>query len=61
MKRIFSIILAGLIFVSTTAIGQTTVDKKVLNWYNGAKFGMSTDLAYKELLASKTSTTVIVG
>jgi subtilisin family serine protease len=36
------------------------VDKKILNWYNGAKFGMSTDKAYKKVLSKKTSKTVIV-
>lgn len=36
------------------------VDKKVLDWYNGKKFGMSTDKAYKKILNKKTSKTVIV-
>ncbi|MBI3134325.1 MAG: S8 family peptidase [Bacteroidetes bacterium] len=59
MKRISTILLAGLFFLTTTGIGQE-VNKKVLNWYNGAKFGMSTDVAYEKLLAGKTSTTVVV-
>lgn len=59
MKRIASFLLAGLLFVSTTGVGQE-VDKKILNWYNGAKYGMSTDLAYQKLLAGKKSTTVVV-
>jgi len=59
MKRLSTILLAAFFFVTTTGIGQE-VDKKILNWYNGSKFGMSTDLAYNKLLAGKTSTTVIV-
>ncbi|MBK9192646.1 MAG: S8 family peptidase [Crocinitomicaceae bacterium] len=59
MKQLSTILLAAFFFVTTTGIGQE-VDKKILNWYNGSKFGMSTDLAYKKLLAGKTSTTVIV-
>ncbi|MCB9223902.1 MAG: S8 family serine peptidase, partial [Crocinitomicaceae bacterium] len=34
--------------------------KKKLNWYNGTGYGMSTDLAYKKLLAGRKSTTVVV-
>ncbi len=59
MKQLSTILLAAFFSVTTTGIGQE-VDKKILNWYNGSKFGMSTDLAYKKLLAGKTSTTVIV-
>src|SRR5687768_14780544 len=59
MKRLLTILLAGFFFISTTGIAQD-VDKSVLNWYNGSKFGMSTDLAYKKLLAGKTSATVVV-
>ncbi|WP_066759378.1 S8 family peptidase [Crocinitomix algicola] len=33
--------------------GAQDVDKKILNWYNGAKYGMSTDKAYAKLLADK--------
>lgn len=40
-------------------IGQD-VDKKILNWYNGKKYGMNTDLAYKKLLEDKKSSTVVV-
>jgi subtilisin family serine protease len=39
---------------------QESVNKKILNWYNGKKYGMSTDLAYSKLLSEKKSTTVIV-
>lgn len=59
MKRFFSGILAVVFFLSSTAFGHE-VDKKVLNWYNGAKFGMSTDLAYSKLLVGMQSTTVVV-
>ncbi|MFT7614783.1 MAG: subtilisin family serine protease [Parvicellaceae bacterium] len=48
-----------LLFVTSITFGQK-VDKKVANWYNGKKFGLSTDLAYKKLLADKKSTTVVV-
>ena len=57
--RITKLILIALIFTVQASFGQE-VNKKILNWYNGAKFGMSTDLAYQKLLANKTSTTVIV-
>ncbi len=40
-------------------LGQT-VDKKIVNWYNGKKFGLHTDLAYKKLLKDKKSSTVVV-
>ncbi|MBM71811.1 MAG: peptidase S8 [Crocinitomicaceae bacterium] len=36
------------------------VKKKVINWYNGAKYGMNTDAAYAKVLAGKKSETVIV-
>lgn len=36
------------------------VSKKVLNWYNGKKYGMHTDAAYAKLLAGKKSAPVIV-
>src|SRR5687768_15907553 len=59
MKRITTLLVALIVFLSNVTFGQE-VDKKILNWYNGAKFGMSTDLAYEKLLANKKSTTVIV-
>jgi len=34
--------------------------KKIVNWYNGAKYGMSTDKAYKKLLKDRKAETVIV-
>ncbi|MGB1102506.1 MAG: S8 family peptidase [Crocinitomicaceae bacterium] len=42
-----------------TVVAQD-VDKKILNWYNDAKYGMHTDLAYAKLLAGKKSETVVV-
>jgi len=59
MKRIINLIFIALLFIANTGISQD-VDKKILNWYNGAKFGMSTDIAYQKLLEGKESTTVIV-
>lgn len=59
MKRIINWVFIALLFLANTGISQE-VDKKILNWYNGAKFGMSTDVAYEKLLAGKQSTTVIV-
>jgi len=59
MIRITKFVLVAFLFLANTVISQE-VDKKILNWYNGAKFGMSTDVAYEKLLAGKKSTTVIV-
>jgi subtilisin family serine protease len=59
MKRMFKIFLVGLILIGFTAKAQD-YDKKKLNWYNGAKYGMSTDNAYKKLLKGRKSTTVVV-
>lgn len=47
-----------LIMVSFSAESQA--DKKILNWYNGGKFGMDTDRAYAKLLKGKKSEPVIV-
>ena len=56
MKKLTIMVSAFLIVFGASA----QVDKKVTNWYNGAKYGMSTDLAYAKVLAGKTSTTVVV-
>ncbi|MFK8044273.1 MAG: S8 family peptidase [Crocinitomicaceae bacterium] len=56
LKGIFGVLTLSL-FVNVNA---QDVDKKILNWYNGAKFGMSTDKAYKKILNDKKSKTVIV-
>ncbi|MCH2236061.1 MAG: S8 family peptidase [Crocinitomicaceae bacterium] len=58
MKRTVISIFA-LLLAANVSIGQE-VDKKILNWYNGAKFGMSTDKAYDKLLAGRKCETVVV-
>ena len=59
MNRTGKILIASLLLASYT-VGAQDVDKKILNWYNGAKYGMSTDKAYAKLLADKKSETVVV-
>ncbi len=59
MNRTGKILIASLLLASYTA-GAQDVDKKILNWYNGAKFGMSTDKAYAKLLSGKKSEPVVV-
>lgn len=59
MNRTGKILLTGLMFAAF-CIGAQEVDKKILNWYNGKKFGMSTDKAYKKILADKKSEPVVV-
>lgn len=56
LKNIF---IVAILFVAFAAKSQE-VDKKIINWYNGKKYGMHTDLAYKKLLKDRKSTTVIV-
>ena len=51
-----AVALAG---VSHSQKAENTVDKKVLNWYNGGKAGMNTEKAYKKV-KNRTSKTVIV-
>ncbi len=58
MKIKSILILITLLFAGQMQAQE--VDKKIVNWYNGKKFGMSTDKAYKKVLNKKTSTTVIV-
>ena len=60
MRQLFKIIFLVLITLSYSASIAQNVDKKILNWYNGKKFGMHTDLAYKKLLAGKKSEPVVV-
>ncbi len=57
--RFSKLLVVLLVFLSFYGKTQD-VDKKILNWYNGKKYGMSTDLAYKKLLSGKQSSTVIV-
>jgi len=59
MNKSKLISLLTLLLIVSITHGQK-VDKKVANWYNGKKFGLSTDLAYKKLLADKKTTTVVV-
>lgn len=59
MNRIGKIFVTALMLAAYTA-GAQDVDKKILNWYNGAKYGMSTDKAYAKLLAGKESQPVVV-
>jgi len=59
MNRIGKIFVAATVLAGYTVNAQD-VDKKILNWYNGAKLGMSTDKAYAKLLADKKSEPVIV-
>jgi len=58
-KIVLSIIMPALLGAYfSTATAQ--VDKKVLNWYNTEKTGMSTEKAYKKSLKKMTPETVIV-
>lgn len=59
MMKLTRIVAAGFILAAFSLNAQD-VDKKILNWYNGAKFGMGVDKAYEKLLADKKSETVIV-
>ena len=36
------------------------VDKKILNWYNGKEYGMSTEKAYKKVLSKKSPTKKVI-
>lgn len=58
MNRIVKSLFLLSLLVSYTASAQ--VDKDILNWYNGAAYGMSTDKAYAKLLAGKKGEPVIV-
>jgi subtilisin family serine protease len=64
MGRMTKLSLAVLMLASYTAGAQMKsvddYDKKKLNWYNGGKYGMSTDKAYDKLLKDKKSEAVVV-
>lgn len=47
-------------FVAGISVYGQSVDKKILNWYNGKTPGMNTEAAYK-LLKDRTPQTVVVG
>ena len=49
-----------LLSLGSAAVAQGP-EKGVLNWYNGNKYGMQTEKAYKKLLKGKEGQTVIVG
>ena len=53
-------LLCLLFFHFSTPLFAQKVDKKILNWYNGKKFGMHTDAAYKKLLKDKKAEPVVV-
>lgn len=57
INKLFVLIALVMTFASNA---QEDVNKKILNWYNGKKYGMSTDFAYKKVLSNKKSTTVVV-
>ncbi len=56
LKNVFVVALMLLFF----NVNAQEVNKKILNWYNGKKYGMSTDKAYKKVLSKKTSKKVVV-
>lgn len=55
------LLLALMMGTLSNAQEMTKKEKKVLNWYNGTKYGMSTDKAYKKLLKGRKSETVVIG
>ncbi len=62
MKTTSKILLLALMMGTlSNAQEMTKKEKKVLNWYNGTKYGMSTDKAYKKLLKGRKSETVVIG
>jgi subtilisin family serine protease len=65
MNRIGKIAAASLLIVAHSVGAQPVSEdskliQKTWNWYNGTKFGMSTDKAYAKLLADKKSEPVVV-
>ena len=57
--KLQNLLVASVLFLSYTGIAQD-VDPDIINWYNGKKYGMSTEKAYKKLLKGKKAETVIV-
>ena len=55
--KILGIFLFVFFYISASA---QKVDQKVVNWYNGKKVGMHTDLTYKKLLKDKKPEPVVV-
>jgi subtilisin family serine protease len=60
MHQLIKITFLILFTLSLSISSGQDVNKKILNWYNGKKYGMHTDAAYKKLLSEKTSEPVIV-
>ena len=60
MIRIEKFLLFVFLLGSLNLLAQDKELAKIINWYNGPKQGMSTDLAYKKLLAGKKSEPVVV-
>ena len=59
VMRIKTLLFSLFFLVATLSFSQA-YSKKVVNWYNGKKMGMHTDLAYKKLLKGKTPQPVVV-
>ncbi|UKN02583.1 S8 family peptidase [Paracrocinitomix mangrovi] len=59
MRRIVKLIAVYVVLIAFSATAQD-YDKKKLNWYNGAKYGMNTENAYKKLLSGRKSEKVVV-
>jgi len=57
--KIQNLLVASALLLSYSGSAQD-VDPDIINWYNGKKYGMSTDKAYKKLLKGKKANTVIV-
>jgi len=57
--KIQNLLVASALLLSYSGSAQD-VDPDIINWYNGKKYGMSTDKAYKKLLKGKKAETVIV-
>jgi subtilisin family serine protease len=59
MIKLKNLLVFTFMFLMFTVNAQE-VNKKIVNWYNGKKYGMETDKAYKKVLSKKTPTKVIV-
>lgn len=58
-KIVLRIVLPALIGGYFTTVTAQEVDKKVVNWYNTTKTGMSTDKAYKKLKNIEPETVIV--
>ncbi|RFC53516.1 S8 family serine peptidase [Brumimicrobium aurantiacum] len=59
MRKIFLRIMLPALIGAYFSTASAQVDKKVLNWYNSSKTGMSTDKAYKKLKKITPDTVVV--